>query len=248
MTWNVPEHLRFETPFSSPACEDVELVVIHGTVTPVVSPDSQWIDAAHVLAKLHRLVPDPSDFSSAVGMGSQVDRLIRWALGQGTRSSTHYIVLKDGTVLQCADPHEVRCWHAGRSSWTNPDTGERKNQVNRRSIGVDLDNVGPLRREAGKVLNAYDGEHLGRVVEVDGRLWEPYTSQQIAGLQTLLHQLAGEFPVLRRPGRIVGHVDVSPGRKTDPWPPCPMGLARVAASANWVPMSTDLWADVEGVV
>jgi len=66
MTWNVPEHLRFETPFSSPACEDVELVVIHGTVTPVVSPDSQWIDAAHVLAKLHRLVPDPSDFSSAV--------------------------------------------------------------------------------------------------------------------------------------------------------------------------------------
>jgi AmpD protein len=43
----------------------------------------------------------------------------------------------------------------------------------------------------------------------------PYTEQQYQSLQRVTHDLMQAYPELTL-GRIVGHDDIAPGRKTDP--------------------------------
>lgn len=45
---------------------------------------------------------------------------------------------------------------------------------------------------------------------------EPYTAAQYAALRELIADIQGRHPVITRE-RIVGHHQVSPGRKQDPW-------------------------------
>lgn len=49
--------------------------------------------------------------------------------------SAHYLVSRDGRILQLVDERE-RAWHAGESSWAGID------DVNSASIGIELDNNG----------------------------------------------------------------------------------------------------------
>ena len=54
-------------------------------------------------------------------------------------------------------------------------------------------------------------------IELEGSDDVPYTSEQYAALATLIAALRRSFPSLRT-AEIVGHSDISPGRKTDPGP------------------------------
>jgi N-acetyl-anhydromuramoyl-L-alanine amidase len=54
-------------------------------------------------------------------------------------------------------------------------------------------------------------------VELEGADLIPYTELQYPCLAALIRALLAAYPTLSRE-RIVGHGDVAPGRKTDPWP------------------------------
>jgi N-acetylmuramoyl-L-alanine amidase len=49
--------------------------------------------------------------------------------------SAHYVVLEDGTVIQCV-PETLRAWHAGASSWAG------ETDINSCSIGIEIVNPG----------------------------------------------------------------------------------------------------------
>ena len=51
-------------------------------------------------------------------------------------------------------------------------------------------------------------------IELEGDDATRFTSQQYESLRGLLHLLRGHFPI----DEVVGHADISPGRKTDPGP------------------------------
>jgi N-acetylmuramoyl-L-alanine amidase len=53
--------------------------------------------------------------------------------------SAHYLIGADGTVWQLV-PEDRRAWHAGAGAWGGV------TDVNSRSIGIELDNPGPLAR------------------------------------------------------------------------------------------------------
>lgn len=87
---------------------------------------------------------------------------------------------------------EDTAWHAGRSRWTID--GRMAEQLNSVSIGIELENL-----------------NSGR---------DPYPAAQLAAAVALTRELVRRYDVPR--GQLVRHLDISPGRKTDPaglpWP------------------------------
>lgn len=54
-------------------------------------------------------------------------------------------------------------------------------------------------------------------IELEGSERHPYTPAQYRRLAGVLRALAAAYPRLRLADGVVGHADVAPGRKTDPW-------------------------------
>jgi N-acetylmuramoyl-L-alanine amidase len=100
-----------------------------------------------------------------------------------SKVSAHFLIGKEGMLYQLVDP-EYRAWHAGVSSW------EGENDINSRSIGIELDNL---------------GHTFGP---------EPFSMPQINTLLDLLVELTQIYGIPAH--RIVGHSDVAPLRKQDP--------------------------------
>lgn len=155
-------------------------------------------------------------------------RMRAWLADTGRQSSTHLVILRDGRVLQAAGLDE-RTWHAGGAVWHGPD-GEVRG-VNMRSIGIDMENVGPVRRapDGAGFIDAYGGTYRGAPPTRTGNIWhEPYTTEQIASLADVVRWVVREIPVLRDPARWVGHADIQVG-KTDPGPLMPWAAVRSLA-------------------
>ncbi|MBS0432299.1 MAG: N-acetylmuramoyl-L-alanine amidase [Proteobacteria bacterium] len=93
--------------------------------------------------------------------------------------SAHYLIGKDGTIYQLVAEDE-RAWHAGDSQWGVTD------DVNSRSIGIELDNNGD----------------------------EPFAQPEIESLLRLLADITTRLGIPRT--SIVGHADIAPTRKDDP--------------------------------
>lgn len=97
------------------------------------------------------------------------------------------------------------------SSW--PRLGIASN-VNAHAIGIDFDTLGRLTKKGDALFNAYGSPYEGDVISLGGKYFEPFTVEQIDSIRILLPTLLAHYAIDRRD--IVGHCDVSPGRKTDP--------------------------------
>lgn len=144
--------------------------------------------------------------------------------------SVHFIVERDGTIKQLI-PLDERGSHAGgRTSKLFS-----KGNVNGRTIGIELMNVGPLAEKGSTEFTTLSGKNFfGPGISAGGSrperdddyphtLWEAYTPAQIDSTVELLKKLADEFPVLKSDphARITGHENVDPTRKMDPGPAFP---------------------------
>ncbi|WP_348540268.1 N-acetylmuramoyl-L-alanine amidase [Ruegeria sp. R14_0] len=95
--------------------------------------------------------------------------------------SAHYLIGGDGTLWQMVR-EEDRAWHAGAGEWHG------QNDINSRSIGIELDNT---------------GQH-------------PFSDLQMQRLEQLLRQIMRRWTI--QPNGVIGHSDMAPGRKFDPGP------------------------------
>lgn len=111
-----------------------------------------------------------------------------------TSASYHYHIGRDGTIRQLV-PEKMRAWHAGDSMW------DGRKGVNSFSIGIGLGNWGPDKTLAYYRKNPYP---------------EAYTVAQMESLVWLCKDIMARYPEITA-SRFVGHHQVSPGRKTDPW-------------------------------
>lgn len=131
---------------------------------------------------------------TVVGFDSSLSKLTDSA----AQVSAHYLV-PDGdavsTVYQLV-PEDRRAWHAGRSYWQ----GDR--MLNACSVGIEIVNSGFP--EADQSLPPMQ------------RRWAPYGEAQLVAVGRLAADIVARHQI--RPHKIVGHSDVSPGRKLDPGP------------------------------
>lgn len=95
--------------------------------------------------------------------------------------SAHWLISEAGEVEQLVD-EEMRAWHAGAGSWG------AVSDVNSRSIGIELANVGDA----------------------------PFPEPQMAALEAVLRAVMGRWQV--PPERVIAHSDMAPDRKRDPGP------------------------------
>lgn len=95
--------------------------------------------------------------------------------------SAHYLIAKDGTVYRLVDEAN-RAWHAGEGCWAGHE------DVNSRSIGIELDNNGN----------------------------EPFADALMDALEELLADILERHDL--PPKSVIAHSDLAPGRKHDPGP------------------------------
>ncbi len=99
--------------------------------------------------------------------------------------SSHYLIAKTGEIYQLVDEAD-RAWHAGVAKWG------RYTDVNSRSIGIELDNIG---------------------IDDQGA-FVAFPDVQLLALRDLMTDILGRHAIPAR--HIVGHSDIAPTRKQDP--------------------------------
>ncbi len=137
-------------------------------------------------------------YTGMATMQAALDRLC----AREARVSCHYLVDEDGTVFQLV-PEAERAWHAGASFW------ERGNDINLRSIGIEIVNPG---HEFG---------------------YRDFPEPQIVAVITLAREIVLRWAI--RPDRVLGHSDVAPSRKQDPGELFPWARLAERGIGLWVP-------------
>ncbi|WP_414828327.1 N-acetylmuramoyl-L-alanine amidase [Alteromonas sp. H39] len=155
--------------------------------------------------------------------GSSLSSSVSVMTNPANKVSAHICIGRQGEVVQMV-PFNHIAWHAGRSEW------QGREQLNRFSIGIELDNAGELTPNGnGAYLswfnNAYSGDDVFRGVHRNQHstsYWHAYTEAQIQATFSLCQVLCQHYPI----NTIVGHEEIAPGRKIDPGPAFPLDKLR----------------------
>lgn len=136
--------------------------------------------------------------------------------------SAHLVIDRDGSPYQLLSFDSVG-WHAGISEW------QGRKGVNPRSIGIEIVNAGRLEVREGAFYTwsgqrVEDSEVLGATHRNEdfSSYWQLYTPEQIDTVRVLCQLLMQHYPIKY----ILGHEEVSPGRKVDPGPALPLDTMR----------------------
>lgn len=143
-------------------------------------------------------------------------------LNSSAKASAHILIDRDGSVLQMV-PFDTIAWHAGESKW-----GKRKG-LNNYSIGIELVNAGKLTKEKGGYVAWFGTKYAAKDIlkavhrnETEASYWQKYTDKQLAACEKLVALLIKEYRI----STLLGHEEISPGRKVDPGPAFPLDEMR----------------------
>lgn len=192
----------------------------------------------------HRLVKDdgtPYPFVKTPNVGGRVEHrylVMHYTAGgsakesidflatKAARASAHVVIGRDGAITQMV-PFDRVAWHAGVSRW------EGIVGLNSHALGIELDNAGKLKKSGGK-WRAWFGTAIpdDDVTEAEhknekgtSRGWHEYSPKQLAVALELATLLVSQYGLKD----VIGHDDISPGRKQDPGPLFPMESFRSRA-------------------
>ena len=160
----------------------------------------------------------------SAGPSAAVD--IRWLCMEDARASSHFVISRQGMISQLVRL-EDKAWHCAPAEIMID--GECRSDVNARTIGIELSNLGLLYTDrdgncwwaAGRTMARYRGPDPVYATlrwdnghEVEGH-WEPYSDAQVEALVWLLGRIrAAGYPA----DNLVGHEEIAVpvGRKQDP--------------------------------
>jgi len=129
-----------------PAEARVELLVIHNISLPPGEFGGEWITDLF----LDRLHPGAHPYFAGLA---------------GVRVSAHFLVRRDGEVIQYV-PCELRAWHAGVSSWKG------RERCNDYSVGIELEGTDYL---------PFTDEQYASLADLTRALLERYGPLELAG-------------------------------------------------------------------
>lgn len=123
--------------------------------------------------------------------------------GQKDRVATHFLIDRDGTIIQCL-PLENWAYHIYIGSPGNKIEKKYKTlgkEYDKQLIGIELCSFGPLTARNGHFYNVYNREvNKDRVVELSYRgykYWESYSPEQLLSLEFLLKDLLTKYPKIK---------------------------------------------------
>lgn len=122
----------------------------------------------------------------------------------------HFLIGHDGKVVQMVQCNKTAA-HAGKSEWNG------QKWLNNYYIGIEVVNIGWLKKKDDKYYDGYGREWKGKVRarKIQGELyWEPFTPSQEKALRKLSLWLCDTYQIPY--SNITAHYEVSPKRKNDP--------------------------------
>lgn len=131
----------------------------------------------------------------------------------GPHVSAHYLIGPDpatrngAPIVRQLVPENERAWHAGASHWAG------RSHINDSSIGIEIVNPGPVSAPRKT------------------RHWPSYSAAQIRAVIALARDIVARYDI--KPANVVGHSDISPGRKIDPGPAFPWHRLFEAGIGAW---------------
>lgn len=170
---------------------------------------------------------------------------VEWFENPTSTVSAHFVVERDGAITQMV-PTDRMAYHCGVSEWP---VGSGKS-CNGRAIGIEVVSPGPLLRRGDKGVASF-----GHLFGPDGlldlpatghhqaALWLDYTDAQIAAVEALVAAIGTAYPTVTE---VVGHYQISPGRKTDPGPHFPLAQMAAALPAPAPIPPADAVAELQG--
>lgn len=150
--------------------------------------------------------------------GRSPESSVSWLKNPQAKASAHLVIGKTAGIVQLV-PFNVKAWHAGKSQWKG------RSGLNNFSIGIELDNAGLLEKRADGFYTHF-GKHIDNSQVIlaphknggGEQAWEAFTDRQIEMTEQICLVLKEHYPIVD----IVGHDDISPGRKVDPGPAFPL--------------------------
>jgi N-acetylmuramoyl-L-alanine amidase len=138
---------------------------------------------------------------------------------KAAKVSAHLVVARDGKVTQCV-PFDTVAWHAGKSEWTSR-TGQKYDGLNTDSIGIEIENWGPL-KPSGSRWVSWTGATVDSSLVTQAKHkygvpdcgWEIFTEAQVEATMEAAQAICDTYSI----EEILGHDDIAPGRKSDPGP------------------------------
>lgn len=154
--------------------------------------------------------------------GPSLESAVRTIMDPTKKVSAHLAVDYDGAIVQLV-PFSVVAWHAGKSSYGGRDG------FNKYSIGIEIVNAGRLEKSGDKYYSWFGKAYQEAEVfygvhrnETAPTYWHRYTEAQIERVEEVCNLLVKEYGITL----ILGHEEISPGRKIDPGPAFPLDKLR----------------------
>ena len=154
--------------------------------------------------------------------GRDAKSSIRTLTDPSVKASAHLVVGRDNSITQLV-PFDTVAWHAGKSSWGS------MIGMNKYSIGIEIDNAGRLDKQGEEYLSwfgkpykkeeVFEGTHRNEEAK---SYWHRYTEKQIEIVENICRLLVEAYGI----SLILGHEEISPGRKVDPGPAFPLDRIR----------------------
>ncbi|MFQ5652148.1 MAG: N-acetylmuramoyl-L-alanine amidase [bacterium] len=165
---------------------------------------------------------DPDTLVIHYTAGRDAKSAVRTLTSPNVKASAHLVVGRDGSVTQLV-PFNVVAWHAGKSAYGG------RTGFNQYSIGIEIDNAGLLSRQGDTYTawfgRVYQQKEVLRAVHRNETLpqyWHRYTEEQITLVEEICDLLINAYNIKM----ILGHEEISPGRKIDPGPAFPLDKLR----------------------
>lgn len=174
--------------------------------------------------------------------GSSASSSVDYMLKPKSKVSAHLVIGRNGEVTQLL-PFNVIAWHAGQSSFAG------RKQFNNYAIGIELDNAGQLDiDENGEYVSWFGKRYHPDDVFVESShssskdrsglknnsdlqenlsahsstYWHRYSEVQLQRTFDLCRLLCNTYHI----NYVLGHEEISPGRKFDPGPAFPLRQLR----------------------
>ncbi len=154
--------------------------------------------------------------------GRSAESSARFLQRPDVKASAHLVIGRGGEIYQLV-PFNIIAWHAGESSYAG------RSKFNQYSIGIELDNAGALEKAGSDYVSWFGKKYIDSDVikavhrnEKKPRYWHLYTERQLEVNEVVTELLLKKYNI----SQILGHEEISPGRKVDPGPAFPLDRFR----------------------
>lgn len=249
MGWVDKNAIRVKTDFKPIVRQDHYLATTEGRRFQEITPHSNGFEP-------NKRNPAPQFIIMHFTTGTRMESTINHFKDVNSGVSTHLLIGRNGRVVQFL-PFDRIAYHTGFSWW------EQLSNLNKSSIGIELDNAGLLIRKAGKwqrnKMIIPDNEveqavHWKQFTPNDPSRfpgWQTFTKVQLDVALKIVRALKERYPSIKE---ILGHDDVNLRNRYDPGPLFPMprfrralfGRAEPDIEEYFINHETEIYSNFEG--